>query len=112
MPSVMADSSTVESVCESIDATCNEIQSLTGGLKKICADAVRADDLDAIVSLLWELTQKLQKCSAIFEVHHDLLDNAGKTSKLFQLTDSQDLIEEMLDVIEFHLILAGCGVPA
>ena len=101
MPSLMADSQTVSSVCESIDSLCKQISNLDAEACLILPDA----DESQIINLLQVMTFYLQKIEAIFEVHHDLLDREGKMSKLFALTEAQDSIEGLMDSVEISVLI-------
>jgi hypothetical protein len=54
-------------------------------------------------SALRFLSVHLMACETIFQVHHDLLDAAGRCSELQRLTRVQDRIGECIELIDVFM---------
>lgn len=91
-----------EAVCAYIDRITNDVTNFKNSLYEALADAgeLGVEALqDCCRNALTVLQLKLIQCEAVTMTHHDLLDNAGRTSYLHQVTATQDDISQCLETI-------------
>ena len=90
------------------DAVCAFIDSLEDHIEQF-TQAIQINELSRFPACSWglakltltdHLRKRLAQLGAVLEVHHDLLDNCGRTTYLFKITACQDKISECLDILE------------
>ena len=90
------------------DAVCAYIESLEDHVEQF-TQAIQINELTRFPACGWGLAKlhltkylmiRLSQLSAVMETHHDLLDEAGRTSWLLRITATQDRISHCLDLIE------------
>ena len=90
------------------DAVCAYIESLEDHIEQF-TQALQINEMTRFPASGWGLAKlhltkylmiRLAQLSAVMEIHHDALDEAGRTSWLHRITATQDRISHCLDLIE------------
>jgi len=95
-----------EAVCAYVERLSADVTDFKDTLMKalVEADGQSHDDLQqCCFEACQVLRVKLIQCEAVTITHHDLLDNAGRTSYLHQVTAVQDTINQCLETMRLFL---------
>ena len=101
MQQLEAAATAEDAVCAFIEKLSLDIIEFKSELDRRLAQASeRGVLIEVCQKILRFLKMKLMQCGAVFQTHHDLLDQTGRTSYLFQLTDVQDDIAQCVETID------------
>lgn len=95
-----------EAVCAYVDRLSSDVTDFRNTLMEALADADERSH-NELQQCCYQacriLRVKLIQCEAVTITHHDLLDNAGRTSYLHQVTAIQDEISQCLEIMRLFL---------
>lgn len=106
MQQAIAVGTAEDAVCAYVDRLSEDVTSFKATLNRTLAvvgEEGHPDFQQCCLQALQTLRIKLIQCEAVTITHHDLLDNAGRTSYLHQVTAIQDEINQCLEAIRLSL---------